>query len=129
MATVQVHKDQSSHNKAFLDSITNNNFRDWKLTVAFYAALHAIDSGLTSKDLRWREKRTDESLYSLRDKILAMWNRDMYRHYSFLLIRSKEARYLENIGNHLAKDYFTDDQISSYIRDHLVPILNFFHIS
>lgn len=129
MPSVQIHKKQSSHNKLFLDSIIDSNYRDWRLTVAFYAALHAIDAGLTNRDPSWRAKRTNESLYSLREKILTMWNREIHQHYNFLFIRSKESRYLEGIGDCLAKDYFTDIQVNKYIQDHLKPILEFFHIS
>ncbi len=129
MPLEQIHRKQSSHNKSFLDSITDSNYRDWKLTVAFYAALHAIDAGLTNRDPYWRAKRTNESLYSLREKILAMWDREIHKHYNFLFIRSKESRYLEGIGNNLAKDYFTDTQVNKYIQDHLKPILEFFQIS
>ena len=129
MPSEQIHRQQASHNKSFLGSITNNNYRDWRLTVAFYTALHAIDAGLTHKDPLWKAKRTNESLYSLREKILAMWNRDIHKHYNFLLIRSKETRYLENIGDKLAKDYFTDSQVNKYIHDHLKPILEFFSVS
>lgn len=127
MPSVKVHEEQSKHNYSFLQSINKEKYYDWKLTVAFYTALQAIDSGLTKKDPRWREKSTG-NMYALRDKILAMWNRELYKHYSFLLFRSKETRYLESIGDKIAPQYFNSKQVELYIADHLIPILKFFSL-
>ncbi len=127
MPSVRVHKEQAKHNNSFLNSISEPKYRDWKLTVAFYTALQAIDAGLTEKDPRWREKK-EGTMYALRDTILAMWNRDLYKHYNFLLIKSRESRYLESIGDRVASDYFTDEEVNRYIEEHLKPVLEYFHI-
>lgn len=128
MASVKVHEDQAKHNYNFLKSISSEKYCDWKLTVAFYTALHAIDSGLTSKDPLWRDKRAGKTLYSLREQILAMWNRDLYRNYYFLYERSKESRYLELIGDKTADKYFKPEQVDGYIEKYLKPILEYFKI-
>lgn len=127
MPSVRVHKQQAKHNNSFLNSINEPKYRDWRLTVAFYVALQAIDAGLTEKDPRWREKK-ESTLYALREKILAMWNINLHRHYNFLLIKSRESRYLENIGDKMASDYFTDEEVNRYIEKHLKPVLEQFHI-
>jgi len=42
MATCQEHEQAWRHNRKFLTTI-QKEFTDWKLTVAFYTALHVVD--------------------------------------------------------------------------------------
>lgn len=129
MPSASIHKSQANHNYSFLKTIQDSEYRDWILVVAFYTALQVIDSDLTSKYPRWRLGLAG-SMYQLRDSILAKYySKDIYIHYSLLLQRSKEARYLEGIGEKVAIDFLTDDIVKNAIDKHLIPLLKFFRYS
>lgn len=37
------HQEKADHNKAFLTTIADDKFCDWKATVAFYSAVHLVE--------------------------------------------------------------------------------------
>jgi len=125
MPAAKIHKDQAVHSYSFFNSIHDNKYRDWKITVAFYTVLQLIDSELTKKSPRWRDGNSG-NMYAWRDKILSMYFRGIYVHYNVLLQRSKEARYLEGIGDKIAIDFLSTVMVNDCIEKHFKPILKFF---
>ena len=51
MATSSEHRSKWQHNRAFLDSITQDRYSDWMATVAFYAAVHCVETLLVHDKL------------------------------------------------------------------------------
>lgn len=43
MPNSKQHKKKAEHNRAFLDSITDDRFADWMAVVAFYTAVHLVE--------------------------------------------------------------------------------------
>ena len=37
------HQEKAEHNRAFLDSVTDDAYGDWKATIAFYVAVHLVE--------------------------------------------------------------------------------------
>lgn len=129
MPAAKIHEEQAKHNLKFFESITDTNFRDWKLTVAFYTILQLIDSELTKENPRWRDGSFGFSMYSWREKCLAINFKKIYPHYNVLFQRSKEARYLEAIGEKIAISYLTQAIVDDCIENHFKPILSHFKFS
>lgn len=127
MPSARIHKEQAFHNYSFLRSISND-FRDWKLIVAFYTALQLIDSELTTKNVRWREG-SQGNMYEWRDRIISNYFREIYTSYGVLLQRSKEARYLEGVGERKATDYLTVQIVDDCLEKHFKKITDFFNFN
>lgn len=127
MPSARIHKEQAAHNYSFLRSISND-FRDWKLIVAFYTALQLIDSELTAKNVRWREGNQG-NMYEWRDRIISNYFREIYTSYGVLLQRSKEARYLEGVGERKAIDYLTVQIVDDCLEKHFKKITDFFNFN
>ena len=58
MSSVQEHLDQWAHNRLFLSTV-RPDFPDWIITVAFYTAIHAVESLLTADDISPRSSHSD----------------------------------------------------------------------
>ncbi len=127
MPSAKIHKEQATHNYTFLKSISND-FRDWKLIVAFYTVLQLIDSELTAKNARWRDG-SQGNMYEWRDRIISNYFREIYTSYGVLFQRSKEARYLEGLGEKKAVDYLTAQIVDDCLEKHFKKIIEFFSFS
>lgn len=92
------HIRQWRHNRAFLQTI-RPDFRDWILTAAFYTALHAIDTLLTSDGVI-------VSNHEGRNKTLAKVNRYEKIHDSYdpLYKLARTVRYLADPARWIPAD-------------------------
>src|SRR5260370_32852291 len=88
MPSASEHQIKASHNRAFLNSITDPAFCDWMAVAAFYTAVHLVEAlfalqGQHSKDHRGRNR-------AVRSKL-----RPIHKHYRSLYNLSMVARYYE----------------------------------
>lgn len=89
MANLQAHKKQWEHNRELLATLAPD-YPDWIVTVAFYAALHAVDAlfaydrlqGITSHHTR-NDALKESHRYS-----------HIWKHYAPLFALSQTVRYL-----------------------------------
>lgn len=95
MPNVSAHKRKAHHNEMFFqllqrsDSISSPRFPDWMVTVAFYIALHYVDSKLAGLVPPVHPRNHPE-----RNSYVGIClTRDVGRDYIFLKNKSEYARY------------------------------------
>jgi hypothetical protein len=88
MPTERVHLAQLRHNLAFLRSFyaPDTPYPDWAVTVAFYAAVHAVEAWLAQRGLHSHSHR-ERGIY-LRQFLPHLWHP-----YRRLELASRNARY------------------------------------
>jgi hypothetical protein len=87
MPTELEHIDKWKHNRAFLGFIPEQ-FSDWRATVSFYAALHAVEAFL------WAKLKRDCYDHEQRDAVVQEHLRAVYADYFQLYNTSRVARYM-----------------------------------
>lgn len=90
MPSSAIHRQQASHNEAFLAAldVDTTPFRDWMVTTMFYAALHHIESYLATKNVHLHTHLGRENLIWAVHEL-----RPVYDSYQRLKHRSELARY------------------------------------
>lgn len=131
MADAKIHENQAKHNYTLL-TLLKNEFRDWRITVAFYTAIHLIDCQLEQKAPNWKRKYlaevVDEGWYGARNKAINYCFKDIYNNYRMLMEKSRIMRYLEaEAANKKAIDAITEKDAKNLIDKHLGAILAKFH--
>ncbi|MBU3979474.1 hypothetical protein KJ980_03965 [Patescibacteria group bacterium] len=133
MANYQIHEDQAKSNYSLLTKILRKSkYKDWKITVAFYTAVHIMECQLTKASPDWRsgnyQRDNPESQHAWREKCINLMFRDIFKHYRMLEIRSKTARYLEGTpGNITANDFISEKDSQDCLDNHLKKILKKFN--
>ncbi|MBI1901025.1 MAG: hypothetical protein HYS13_07935 [Planctomycetia bacterium] len=86
MATESEHQQQATHNEQFLNAIDHTKYPDWFATVAFYVAVHLVQSlfCVSGDWCKSHQQRND----LLRRKFSQVW-----RQYQPLYAYSRLARY------------------------------------
>lgn len=115
MADYQIHLGQAEHNKKLVNRLTRRlDFKDWSITVAFYTAIHYVESGFvniacvqhseTSKPRR-------RSYHDWRQELVANYFPAALNSYQRLRSMSQTARYLTAGGQapltQTAHNYFS----------------------
>ena len=90
MPTQNQHINQWKRNRALLLSNALTDYPDWKITVAFYCALHAVEALLAAKSMPRFKDHTGRNAFlgHGNNKLLQVWNS-----YKPLYDASKDARY------------------------------------
>lgn len=88
MPAADAHSAQSTHNKAFAESLDESKFQDWIVTALFYSALHAVDKTLATVNVH-PQSHTDRNAYVGRESRL----KRVYVEYRSLETASRNARY------------------------------------
>lgn len=98
MGSVISHRGKARHNERFLDlvkrndSIQNPTFGDWMVTVAFYVALHYVDSRLATLGTTPEERHPGN--HAQRNTAVAtLLPKPLSRDYLYLKSKSEYARY------------------------------------
>lgn len=129
MPSVATHIDQAKHNFDFLHTfLEDNEYKDWQITVAYYTALHIFEAENTRKDPNWRAGKMalqSGSPHTWRITYVTMTFKDVGRYYRLLEERSRQARYLQNLGDHTA-NVITDDDAKECIEIYLQKIIDKF---
>lgn len=86
MATQIAHTNQAAHNQKFLNSIDPTAYPDWIVTVAFYKAVHVVESILVRKG-------HSTGNHHQRNGILKRLFATIWKEYRPLYIHSRVARY------------------------------------
>lgn len=115
MADYQIHLRQAEHNKSLLDRLNRRlEFRDWSITVAFYAAIHYVEIGFFNiPDIQHSEtsKPQRRSYHDWRQELIANYFPVALNSYQRLRSMSRTARYLTAGGQapllQTAHDYFS----------------------
>lgn len=99
MTDVDRHINQWLHNRQFLSTI-EPRFHDWIVTVAFYTALHAVDSLLAYDGVK------DIINHDTRNSVLVHTNRYQHinRHFKPLYQLSRTVRYMVEPQNWVPRD-------------------------
>jgi hypothetical protein len=80
------HQEKADHNRAFLNTLTDDTYHDWKAIVAFYVAVHLVEK------LRAYEGDHSES-HEDRDRAVRKDHSRIYNAYHHLFNASLVARY------------------------------------
>ena len=86
MPNPKQHQEKAEHNRAFLGTIADDAYSDWRATTAFYVAVHLVE--------KLRAYDGDHSQdHSERDRYVRRNHRAIYDSYRQLYSASLEARY------------------------------------
>ena len=86
MPNPKQHQEKAEHNRAFLGTITEDVYSDWRATITFYVAVHLVE--------KLRAYDGDHSQdHSERDRYVRGNHRAIYDSYRQLYSASLEARY------------------------------------
>lgn len=133
MDNSKTHEDQAKSNYSLLkDILLRTKYKDWKITVAFYTALHVMECQLIKKNPDWRRKnfqRNDPtSQHAWRSTCVSSLFKDVALNYRMLEERSKTARYLENTSeDKIANDVISEKDTKQCIDVYLKGILKKFN--
>jgi hypothetical protein len=110
MATKDEHIQQWKHNRAFLTELPPS-YPDWLVTVAFYAALHAVDSILA------HDRVARINSHDARNDVLYRTNRysAIQLKYQPLYTLSRTVRYLANPSAWVAADQVQKNVVERYL--------------
>jgi len=137
MALPKVHELQAKHNYIFLKFIERKkDFIDWHVTVAYYTAIHIVDSKISERYLELREKQlktfSDKGIdmHAIRDIAVRRYLTDIYTSFKLLREQSKTARYLENTsGTEIASKALKEQDVKELLTIHLENIIKRFGLS
>jgi hypothetical protein len=114
MPSASEHQIKANHNRAFLNSITDPAFCDWKAVAAFYTAVHLVEQLFALQGLHSQDHRS-------RNRQVRVRFRPIHKHYRPLYNLSMVARYRES-----SKFRLTASAVESLtIGTHLVAIGNY----
>ena len=86
MPNPKQHQEKAEHNRAFLATIGDDAYSDWRVTIAFYVAVHLVEK-LRAYDGDHSQDHSDRDRYVRRN------HRAIYNSYRQLYSASLEARY------------------------------------
>jgi hypothetical protein len=98
MGQPEKHVAQWRHNREFLGSI-DARFPDWKVTAAFYVALHAIDALLESDGVVVTSHDSRKHTLKNTNRYAQIW-----KHYAPLYALARTVRYLAEPGHWVGND-------------------------
>lgn len=106
MTTSNIHEEQAKHNYSLLKMLDGKSYRDWRITIAYYTAIHVIDGKMQSALEAERKKLLAESskmsidFHFVREKALEKYApREVWSAFMTLKKRSMSARYLDGIND------------------------------
>jgi hypothetical protein len=111
VAAEQVHLAQARYNEALARELIEE-YGDWAITVAFYAAVHYVEAKFATRQMH---TRSDEG-HRVRTKRLGIISTlECFLAYKNLRTASNHVRYLElweERGERLAHEYYSEENIS-----------------
>ncbi len=127
MAAEQAHLLQAYHNVDLAQFLAQEmKYKDWVITVAFYAAVHFVEANFAKRFGTHGEQASGSSphiwrLDQLKAKGYPLSCRNAYRN---LYTTSRQVRYLELWDPNqptvaVANDYFSDEVVRSFLADDL----------
>ncbi len=124
------HIAQAKHNEGFASSLKSDpTYKDWIVTVCFYAALHYIESAffnipsvqhtITNIPIDPITGNRRYSQHAWRSKLVANnFSKKVYIHFQKLYANSMTARYLDINRSGLSSSYFSDqDALNAFDKD------------
>ena len=124
------HIAQAKHNEEFALSLKSNlTYKDWIITVCFYAALHYVESiffnipsvqhTVTTIPIDPNTGKRRYTEHGWRMKLVKdNFSQKVYIHFQKLYTNSMTARYLETSRSGLSSSYFSDqDAVNAFDRD------------
>lgn len=104
MPEFEDHINQTCHNLDFLSFValhSEDAFCDWKVTICFYACVHAVNSHLAKFGLQYRKHTDVDSALNpkLAESKATALSEDAYVAYSSLRKLSRRSRYLVQEGD------------------------------
>jgi len=128
MADYIDHIRQAEHNEALGELlVANPQFRDWLITVAFYAAIHYVEADFTkdsSIQHTERSKPKDVSAHVWREQLVEQrYSKDCFKSYRKLREASQDVRYLVRAIRRgqtgIAPAYYSQEDAERFFRHHL----------
>lgn len=133
MALTSIHLNQASHNYSLLKDL-KSKYKDWKIIVAYYTAIHIFDSKLEKHypilKAQYMERTGKTSIPEHKIRWLAIKgnDKDLLNDFELLEQRSKEARYLKDIDKE-SYLYFREEDVIECVNVKLKNILSYYKIS
>ena len=118
MPNLDLHIKKYKHNKDFSNILLKDEYCDWQITAAFYAALHLVEAVLSKENIHPTSHEERENVMLDNYKI---FNNDAMNNYHVLRNLSHKARYTDIIENneelYLAKESLSniEEEIKKYI--------------
>jgi len=113
------HLQKADHNRQFSDDITQlpDDYRDWRITAIFYAALHILQAYFVAKNTEYPTKHQERDELIQRDPNLrTLW--DDYRELKTLSVTSRyQCLPINDFDITEAKQHF------DAIRNHVMSLL------
>lgn len=130
MASLEAHIRQANHNEACARHVmgSDDQYRDWAITAAFYAAVHLAEATfyeiprVKHSDQAWDRGKRDPHGYRI-DKIRDI-AKGAYKSYKKLYNASRHVRYLTYMaeGGQFGPAYFTESDAQTLIDIHLETV-------
>jgi len=136
MAAEREHLKQAWHNTILSKELSDQkqvHYRDWIITVSFYAALHFVEAWLSTTEMvsavRYKNSNNvKKSIHKIRsDLVKNNTDRSTAHSYKQLYTMSMQARYLMNNGAIAAYNYFDNSDAERAVSDYLVNIISYFN--
>lgn len=128
MASEADHIAQAGHNEALAQELSNDlTYKDWLITVAFYAAIHYVEASLARDSVGHSEtargRPNGMSLHAWREELVRRRGRSQqcWRSYRMLRNESTNARYLnlQARGRGMAIAYYSDNDALAFFQNDL----------
>ena len=144
MSDYNAHLTQAKHNESLAQDLFNTlSYKDWIITVSFYAAIHYIEAELANlirpihsdSDVPINPNTGKQrcSVHQWREELVRKHFRQIFKDFRFLRTQSQIARYLcDNQGNYLrqdVQDFFSDGFASNCLNRNLNNIKAHFGIN
>lgn len=128
MADYLQHLEQAEHNESLckLLATQHESYRDWLITISFYAAIHYVEAGFAqdrSIGHSEKHKREQESEHTCRQRLVRQkYDKACWLKYKLLREASHNVRYLGKAKTNplgTAVTYYTRQQALDFYRVHL----------
>ncbi len=119
MSDEKAHLTQARHNTLLAEQLAVDMvYKDWVITVTFYAAVHYVEAAL-GKRFGWHgENVTDDSPHSARlKKLKEKYSLDCWKAFRGLYEASKDVRYLR-----VPLSHYSDDDARNFLTNDLATI-------
>lgn len=135
MPSVNLHRDQAIHNENLARELLRSlQYRDWVITVSFYAAIHFVDSKLATMippvHPEKNAPRAQCSVHTYRLRLVRKYYGAISSQYAKLRHSAEIARYLGS-GTYsiptISHHYFSDGDTRNHFND-LQAIKNFLNL-
>ncbi|MGH7173696.1 MAG: hypothetical protein ACRELG_25720 [Gemmataceae bacterium] len=104
------HQEKADHNRAFLNTLTDDTYHDWKAIVAFYVAVHLVEK------LRAYEGDHSDN-HEERDRAVRRDHGRIYNAYHQLFNASLIARYKSRRAFHISAADVQGKLIDTYLAE------------